>query len=182
MDRQPEALGRRTRLDLALVGDVRSTIKALLPRLSGAKDRRFLDAAKRHYAAARAGLDDLAMPRPGGKRIHPQYLTRLVSEPAADDAILTADVGTPTVWAARYLAMNGRGRLIGSFNHGSTANALPQALGAQAAYPRRQVVSLSGDGGFTMLTGDFISLVKLGPIINGGGDEVIELAQTNLRR
>jgi pyruvate dehydrogenase (quinone) len=162
IDHRPEALGRRTRLDLALVGDVRSTIKALLPRLSGAKDRRFLDAAKRHYAAARSGLDDLATPRPGDKRIHPQYLTRLVSELAADDAILTADVGTPTVWAARYLAMNGRRRLIGSFNHGSMANALPQAMGAQAACPGRQVISLSGDGGFTMLMGDFISLVQLG--------------------
>jgi len=116
-----------------------------LPRLSGAKDRRFLDAGKRHYA----GLDDLAMPRPGDKRIHPQYLTRLVSELAAADAIFTADVGTPTVWAARYLTMSGKRRLIGSFNHGSMANALPQALGAQAACPRRQVVSLSGDGGFT---------------------------------
>ena len=85
-----------------------------------------------------------------------------MSEAAATDAIFTADVGTPTVWAARYLAMNGKRRLIGSFNHGSMANALPQAIGAQAAFPGRQVVSLSGDGGFSMLMGDFISLTQLG--------------------
>lgn len=80
---------------------------------------------------------------------------------AEDDAIFTADVGTPSVWAARYLAMNGRRRLIGSFNHGSMANALPQAIGAQAAFPGRQVISLSGDGGFTMLMGDVLSLKQL---------------------
>jgi pyruvate dehydrogenase (quinone) len=162
IDLRPEALGRRTHLDLALVGDVRETIKGLLPRLSGAKGRRFVEAAKKHYAAARAGLDALATPKPGDRRIHPQYLTRLVSQLAAEDAIFTVDVGTPTVWAARYLAMNGKRRLIGSFSHGSMANALPQALGAQAAFPGRQVVSLSGDGGFTMLMGDFLSLVQLG--------------------
>jgi pyruvate dehydrogenase (quinone) len=162
IDLRPEALGRRTHLDLALVGDVRETINALLPRLAGAKDRRFIEAAKKHYAAARAGLDDLATPKPGDRRIHPQYLTRLVSQLAAEDTIFTADVGTPTVWAARYLVMNGKRRLIGSFNHGSMANALPQALGAQAAFPGRQVISLSGDGGFTMLMGDFISLIQLG--------------------
>jgi pyruvate dehydrogenase (quinone) len=161
VDLRPEALGRRTRLDLALVGDVQATINALLPRLSGAKDRAFLNAARKHYAAARAGLDDLAARRPGDRRIHPQYLTRVVNELAEPDAVFTADVGTPTVWAARYLAMNGQRRLLGSFNHGSMANALPQAIGAQASCPGRQVISLSGDGGFAMLMGDFISLVQL---------------------
>src|SRR5262249_58238945 len=120
------------------------------------------DGEKGHDATGRAGLDDLATPKPGDKRIHPQHLTRLVSQLAAEDAIFTADVGTPTVWAALYLAMNGKRRLIGSSNHGSMANALPQALGAQASLPGRQVISLSGDGGFTMLIGDFISLVQLG--------------------
>ncbi|MGE8180732.1 thiamine pyrophosphate-dependent enzyme, partial [Pseudomonas mandelii] len=80
---------------------------------------------------------------------------------ADDDAIFTADVGTPTVWAARYLKMNGKRRLLGSFNHGSMANAMPQAIGAQASFPGRQVISLSGDGGFSMLMGDFISLAQL---------------------
>ena len=86
----------------------------------------------------------------------------MLSELAADDAIFTCDVGLPTVWAARYLAMNGKRRLIGSFWHGSMANAMPQAIGAQAAFPGRQVISLSGDGGFTMLMGDFLSLTQLG--------------------
>ncbi len=162
VDIRGEVLGRRTRVELPLVGDVGATIKALLPRLRGGKDRRFLDRAKTHYASAREDLDDLAEPRPGDARIHPQHLTRLVSELASDDAVFTADVGTPTVWAARYLRMNGRRRLLGSFNHGTMANAMPQAMGAQAAFPARQVISLSGDGGFTMLMGDFISLAQLG--------------------
>jgi pyruvate dehydrogenase (quinone) len=160
VDRRPEALGRRTRLDLGVVGGVAETIQALRPRLTVKKNRAFLAAAKAHYTEARKDLDDLAQPDP--KRIHPQYLTRLVDKIASDNAIFTADVGTPTVWAARYLTMNGKRRLLGSFNHGSMANAMPQAIGAQAAFPHRQVISLSGDGGFTMLMGDFISLMQLG--------------------
>jgi pyruvate dehydrogenase (quinone) len=162
VDHRPEALGRRARLELGLIGDVSETIRALLPRLKRKSDRRFLEAAKRNYASARKGLDDLATPAAAGRKlIHPQYLTKIINETAAADAIFTSDVGTPTVWAARYLAMNGKRRLIGSFNHGSMANALPMALGAQAAFPGRQVISLSGDGGFTMLMGDLISLVQL---------------------
>jgi len=161
IDLRPEAIGRRTPVDLGLVGDVKSTIAAILPRLKKRSDRSFLQRAKAHYAEARAGLDDLARPRQGDKRIHAQHLTRVISELADDDAIFTADVGTPTVWAARYLAMNGKRRLIGSFNHGSMANALPQALGAKAAMPKRQVISLSGDGGFSMLMGDVLSLKQL---------------------
>jgi pyruvate dehydrogenase (quinone) len=162
VDRDPAALGRRARLELGIIGDVAETVQALLPRLKTKTDQHFLQSARKHYAQARVALDDLAKPSAPGRPIHPQYLTKLVSELAASDAIFTADVGTPTVWAARYLAMNGKRRLIGSFNHGSMANALPQAIGAQAAFPGRQVVSLSGDGGFSMLMGDFISLVQLG--------------------
>jgi len=159
VDIRPEALGRRTRLDLALIGDVGPTVRALLPRLRRGRDRRFLAAALKHYAGARMALDDLA--RPGERLIHPQHLTARVSELAAPDAVFTADVGTPTGWAARYLRMNGRRRLLGSFRHGSMANALPQAIGAQAAEPGRQVVALCGDGGFSMLMGDFLSLTQL---------------------
>ncbi len=162
VDRDPTALGRRVPLEIGVVGDVTETVRALAPRLKPRTDRRFLDSARKHYAKAREGLDDLARPSAPGRPIHPQYLTKIVSELAADDAIFTVDVGTPTVWAARYLAMNGKRRLIGSFNHGSMANALPQAVGAQAAFPGRQVISLSGDGGFSMLMGDFISLTQLG--------------------
>ena len=161
IDIRPEAIGKRTPVDVGLVGDVKSTIGALLPRLQRRTDRSFIERAQAHYANARTELDELAHPRAGDRLIHAQHLTRLVSELADADAVFTADVGTPTVWAARYLRMNGKRRLIGSFNHGSMANAMPQALGAQAACPGRQVISLSGDGGFTMLMGDILSLKQL---------------------
>src|SRR5229473_3816238 len=162
IDIRPQNLGRRASIELGLVGDVAGTIAALLPRLDQKKDTAHLDDARRHYQEARKGLDDLAQGRPGRRLIHPQQVARVVSELAADDAIFTCDVGLPTVWAARYLAMNGKRRLLGSFWHGSMANAMPQAIGAQAAFPGRQVISLSGDGGFTMLMGDFLSLAQLG--------------------
>jgi pyruvate dehydrogenase (quinone) len=95
---------------------------------------------------------------PGHTPIHPQYVARVLDEVAADDAIFTCDVGTPTIWAARYLHMNGRRRLLGSFSHGSMASALPQAIGAQVAFPGRQVITLSGDGGIAMLLGDILTL------------------------
>ena len=161
IDRNPGALGKRTQLTQGIVGDVSETIAALLPHLKDRPNHAFLDAARKHYAEARKGLDDLAVPSAKGNPIHPQYLARLISKIASEDAIFTADVGTPTVWAARYLTMNGKRRLLGSFNHGSMANAMLQAIGAQAAAPDRQVVSLSGDGGFTMMMGDFITLSQL---------------------
>ncbi len=160
VDLLPENLGRRTRLDLGLVGDVKATVAALLLRLAEKTDRAHLDQSVAHYRKAREGLDALATGVPGRKPIHPQYLAHLLSEAAADDAVFTFDVGTPAVWAARYLTMNGRRRMIGSLAHGSMGNALPQAIGAQAAFPGRQVVSLSGDGGFSMLMGDFLTLAQ----------------------
>ncbi|WLH70694.1 ubiquinone-dependent pyruvate dehydrogenase [Pseudomonas sp. FP2309] len=161
VDRNPQALGRRATLDLGIAADVSETIDALLPRLTRKTDRSFLETSLKHYEKARQGLDDLAQPSKANRPIHPQYVARLLSELADEDAIFTADVGSPTVWAARYLKMNGKRRLIGSFNHGSMANAMPQAIGAQAAFPGRQVISMSGDGGFAMLMGDFISLAQL---------------------
>ena len=162
IDLLPENLGRRTSIDIGLVGDVGATITALLPKLAGARDGSFLQSARENYAEARKGLDDLADGTPGSGVIHPQHVARVLSERAADDAVFACDVGTPTVWAARYLKMNGRRRLIGSFNHGSMANALPQAIGVQAAYPARQVVTLSGDGGLTMLMGELLTVRQLG--------------------
>ncbi|SKA16965.1 pyruvate dehydrogenase (quinone) [Enhydrobacter aerosaccus] len=162
IDLRAESLGNRCRLDLGVVGTVADTVAALLPRLKPRTDRSFLDMALAHYRKARADLDALAESRPDGKQIHPQYVARLLSELADDDAIFTCDVGTQTVWAARYLKMNGKRRLIGSFNHGSMANAMPQAIGAQATFRDRQVISMSGDGGFAMLMGDFLSLSQLG--------------------
>ena len=160
VDIRPEQLGRRCKLDLGVVGDVRETLKALLPRLTPKTDRSHLEHSLERYQHSRKGLDELAVGTPGRRPIHPQYLTRLISDRAAEDAAFTFDVGTPTIWAARYLAMNGRRRLVGSLAHGSMANAMPQALGIQAAQPGRQVISLSGDGGFTMLMGDLITLTQ----------------------
>jgi pyruvate dehydrogenase (quinone) len=158
LDLRGEQLGRRVRLDYGLVGDVQTTLRALLPRLSQHPDASHLNSSLEQYQKARKGLDELAVGEPGKKPIHPQYVARVVNELAAQDAIFSCDVGTPTIWAARYLAMNGRRRLLGSFNHGSMANALPQAIGAQASHRGRQVISLSGDGGLAMLMGDLLTL------------------------
>ena len=181
IDLRAEAIGRRAPVELGLIGQVGPTLRALLPRLTAKTDRRFLDGALRNYSEARRGLDELATGRPGGT-LHPQHIARIASQLAGDDAIFTCDVGLPTVWAARYLAMNGRRRLIGSFWHGSMANATAQAIGAQAASPGRQVISLSGDGGFTMLMGDLLSLSQLKLpvkviVFNNGALGFIELEQ-----
>jgi pyruvate dehydrogenase (quinone) len=160
VDIRPENLGRRCKLDLGLVGDVRLTIEALLLQLKVKTERKHLDNAIAHYKKAREGLDSLAQGTPGRKPIHPQYLARVISEEASEDAVFTFDVGTPVIWAARYLKMNGRRRMVGSLVHGSMANAMPQAIGIQAAQPGRQVISMSGDGGFTMLMGDLITLTQ----------------------
>ena len=160
VDLRPENIGRRVPVDLGVVGDVRPTLTALLPLLKQKRDGTHLARAQQHYAKSRKELDHLAKGTPGKRLLHPQQIAKAISDQAAADAIFTCDVGLPTVWAARYLAMNGRRRLLGSFWHGSMANAMAQAIGAQAAFPGRQVVSLSGDGGFTMLMGDFITLTQ----------------------
>jgi pyruvate dehydrogenase (quinone) len=158
VDRRGENLGRRTRLDLGIIGDVKTTLKALVSLLDEKKDDTHLKRSIQHYQTARKGLDELAVGHPGRKPIHPQYVAKIVDELAAEDAIFCCDVGTPTVWGARYLTMNGSRRLLGSFNHGSMANAMPQAIGAQFAFPGRQVVTFSGDGGLSMLMGELLSL------------------------
>ena len=182
IDIRPEQLGRRAPIARGLVGDIAATIDALLPFLEERSDERFLQQAIVHYAKTRKGLDDLAKGTPRTKLIHPQQVAKTISDLAAEDAVFTCDVGLPTVWAARYLAMNGKRRLIGSFWHGSMANAMAQAIGAQATFPNRQVVSLCGDGGFTMLMGDFLSLGQLGlpvkvVVFNNSALGFIELEQ-----
>jgi pyruvate dehydrogenase (quinone) len=182
VDIRAEQIGRRAAVDLAVVGDVRATVQALLPLLAQKREAAHLSQAREHYARARKGLDDLAIGTPGKGLIHPQQIAKAISDHAAADAVFTCDVGLPTVWAARYLTMNGGRRLIGSFWHGSMANALAQAIGAKAVYPGRQVVSLSGDGGFAMLMGDFLSLVQLNlpvkvVVFNNGALGFIELEQ-----
>jgi pyruvate dehydrogenase (quinone) len=158
IDIRGENLGRRCRLDLGVIGDVRDVLSRLIERVSARSDDSHLSAAVSHYAKARKGLDDLANEFSKHSPIHPQLVARFISELAAEDAIFTCDVGEPIVWAARYLKMNGKRRIVGSFLHGSMANAMPQAIGAQFSMPNRQVISMSGDGGFTMLMGDLLTV------------------------
>jgi len=158
IDLRGEQLGRRTKVDFGFVGDTKTTLRGLLPKLEQNRDDHHLNESLEHYRKTRSGLDELATGDSGKKPIHPQYVARVLDQLAADDAIFACDVGTPTIWAARYLTMNGKRRLLGSFTHGSMANALPQAIGAQASYPGRQVITMSGDGGFAMLMGDVLTL------------------------
>ncbi|RBP62541.1 pyruvate dehydrogenase (quinone) [Brevibacterium sanguinis] len=151
-------LGRRTKVDIGLVGTVADTVGELLPLIDSSRSSSHLKAMTKHYAKTRKGLDDLAS---ASKRtIHPQYLTKLIDDLADDDAVFIPDVGSPVVWAARYLGMNGRRRLIGSFSHGSMANALSQSVGVQASHPDRQVIALAGDGGLAMLLGELLTLTQ----------------------
>jgi pyruvate dehydrogenase (quinone) len=158
IDIRPERLGRRSKLDLGLCGDVRDTIQALLPLVKPKGDRAFLDAMLIQHEAARQKLRTYVDSASKRRPIHPEYVAATLNELAAQDAVFTMDTGMCAVWGARYLnAAKGR-RFLGSFNHGSMANAMVQAIGAQAAYPARQVISLSGDGGLAMLMGDLLTL------------------------
>jgi pyruvate dehydrogenase (quinone) len=161
VDIRGEHLGRRTPIDLGLVGSVVDTVDALLPLLEERSDTKHLNSSRAHYEKARKSLDELAVNDRNRTPVHPQYVARLISELASDDAVFIPDVGSPVVWAARYLEMNGSRRLIGSFSHGTMANALPHAIGAQAAFPGRQVVALAGDGGLAMLLGELLTLRQL---------------------
>src|SRR3954466_2045063 len=154
-------LGRRTPLEVAVHGDVGETIRALLPLLEPKTDRRFLDSMLRAHAEALEKVVSAYTSRVERMRpIHPEYVASVLDELADDDAVFTVDTGMCNVWAARYISPNGRRRVIGSFSHGSMANALPMAIGAQFTDRGRQVVSMSGDGGFSMLMGDFLTLVQ----------------------
>jgi pyruvate dehydrogenase (quinone) len=158
VDSRGEQIGRRTRVDVPLVGTVKDTVQALLPRLTSKTDAGHLDRIRAHYKKARKRLDDLAINDRNRSPMHPQFVAKTIDRLAGEDAVFLPDVGTPVVWAARYLRMNGQRRLVGSFNHGTMANALPQAIGVQASHPGRQVITLSGDGGMAMLLGELITL------------------------
>ena len=151
-------LGRRTPIELGLLGTVKDTLAALQPLLKQKSERDHLDRSLRHYRKTRKTLDELAVNDRDRTPIRPEYVAGLADQLAADDAVFTVDVGSPVVWAARYLKMNGRRRLVGSFNHGTMACALPHAIGAQTAFRNRQVVALAGDGGLTMSFGELITL------------------------
>jgi len=158
VDIRGEQLGRRTPIDCGLVGSVEDTVDALLPMLAEHADTEHLDASVAHYRKARSDLDALATNDRNRRPIHPQYLAKLVDDNAAEDAVFIPDVGSPVVWASRYLTMNGRRRLIGSFAHGTMANSVPHAIGAQCAFPGRQVITFSGDGGLAMLLGELLTI------------------------
>jgi pyruvate dehydrogenase (quinone) len=180
VDVRGENIGRRVPVAVPLVGTVKDTIEALLPLLTAKSDAKHLDRMTAHYRRARSRLDKLAEAPPGSSPLHPQFVAATIDRLAAADAVFTADVGTPCIWTARYVRMNGSRRLIGSFNHGSMANALPQAIGAQAAQPGRQVITLSGDGGLAMLLGELLTLrqqhlpVKV-VVFNNGALSFVEL-------
>jgi len=159
VDHDLSRLGRRTPLDFAVHGDVAATLRAVLPLVKQKTDRSFLDEMLRQHArtleqVVDAYTRDIERQTP----IHPEYVARILDEVAADDAVFTVDTGMCNVWAARYITPNGRRRVIGSFLHGTMANALPHAIGAQFAYPRRQVISMSGDGGLGMLLGELLTV------------------------
>ena len=180
VDVRGEQIGKRVPVRVPLVGTVKDTVDALLPLLEPKTDSAHLDRMTKHYRRARSRLDKLARDRASDSPLHPQYVAATIDRLAAEDAVFTVDVGTPCIWAARYLRMNGTRRLIGSFNHGSMANALPQAIGAQATYPGRQVIALAGDGGLAMLLGELLTLhqqqlpVKI-VVFNNGALSFVEL-------
>ncbi|UWP87042.1 pyruvate dehydrogenase [Dactylosporangium fulvum] len=155
-----ERLGRRSRLDLGVWGDARETVLALLPRVAEKGDRTFLDRMLRRHRDLMERVHVYADGVSGRRPIHPEQVATTIDELAADDAVFTVDTGMCNVWAARYLRATARRRFLGSFNHGTMANALPQSVGAQHADRDRQVVAICGDGGFTMLMGEFLTLLQ----------------------
>ena len=161
VDRDARHLGRRTLLDLGVEGDVGATLRALLPLLDEKTDRTFLDRMLRHHAEALEHVVDAYTQRVEDHRpVHPEYVAAVLDEELTDDAVVTVDTGMCNVWAARYITPTGRRRILGSFRHGTMANALPHAIGAAISQPGRQVVSMSGDGGLTMLMGELLTTVE----------------------
>ena len=174
-------LGRRHPVDIGVVGDIGPTLEALLPRITPREDDSFVNECLDHHRKAVAAQAKHATEGKGGA-IHPQYLTEMISRHADVDAIFTADGGSPMVWCLRHIASTGQNRTVVSLSHGTMANAMPQALGAKAAFPDRQVISLSGDGGIAMLMGDLLTAIqeKL-PIkvvvYNNGALDFVEIEQ-----
>ena len=161
VDRDPSALGRRVPLTQGIIGTVKDTLKELLPLVGQRENTEFIDTIRKEYTKFRENLDSYAAAESDGVAIHPQYFVSRLNKLAAEDAIFTFDVGTPVIWTARHLKTNGKRRILGSYNHGSMANAMMHAIGAQNACPNRQVISLSGDGGFTMMMGEMLTLKQL---------------------
>ncbi|MGI4983820.1 MAG: thiamine pyrophosphate-dependent enzyme [Janthinobacterium lividum] len=181
IDIDPTHLGRRHPVEIGAVGHIGATLDALLPRLAEHDNRSFLDDCLKRHEKATERLDERAQVGRGGA-IHPQYLTALIDKHADDDAIFTADGGSPMVWVLRHTRATGKRRTVVSLTHGTMANAMPQALGAKKAFPDRQVISLSGDGGLTMLMGDLITAVQENiaikiAVFNNGSLGFVEMEQ-----
>jgi pyruvate dehydrogenase (quinone) len=181
IDIDPTHLGRRHPVEVGAVGDIATTLAALLPRVQIRGDREFLDHCVERHQKAVEHLNERATPGDGGT-IRPQYLTAMIDKHADDDAIFTADGGSPMVWVLRHTRATGKRRTLVSLTHGTMANAMPQALGAKKAFPQRQVISLSGDGGLTMMMGDLITAVQENiaikvAVYNNGSLGFVELEQ-----
>ena len=157
VDDQPLHLGRRAKIDLGLAGDVGETLRALLPRLKPRSDSSFLDGATKKHAGAVKNLRTYVDHQGSGQGLRPEMVADALSEMAEPDAVFTVDTGMCNVWGARYLQMKAGRRILGSFGHGSMANAMPQAIGAKIGSPDRQVIALCGDGGFSMLMGELLT-------------------------
>ncbi len=181
VDRDGSHLGRRHPVNLGVVGDIAPTLDALLPMLPPREDSSFLDECIEHRDKALKKREQEEQPGEG-ELIHPQHLTALLSKYASEDALFTADGGSPMVWVLRHIRVNGRRRTLTSLLHGTMANAMPQALGLQKAFPGRQVISLSGDGGLAMLLGDLLTAVQENlpikvVVFNNGSLNFVELEQ-----
>lgn len=160
IDIKPERLGRRAKVDIGLCGDVKLSIQSLLRMLNPKTDDSFLLKQLKRYEGVKKALAAYTEDKGDVNKIHPEYVMSEIDKLSSDDAVFTVDTGMTCVWGARYLQATGKRHMLGSFNHGSMANALPQAIGAALAYPDRQVVALCGDGGLSMTLGDLETVVQ----------------------
>ncbi|MEJ5929020.1 pyruvate dehydrogenase [Corynebacterium sp. H128] len=160
VDINAAAIGRRTTVKYPVVGDVAATIENILPHVAEKQERKFLDSMlHEHHRKLEKVVEAYTAKNQTLTPIHPELVADVLDEIAADDAVFTVDTGMCNVWAARYINnFSGQRELLGSFRHGTMANALPQAIGAQAADPKRQVISMSGDGGLGMLLGELLTV------------------------
>jgi pyruvate dehydrogenase (quinone) len=160
VDIKPERIGRRAKVEVGLCGTIKDTLTALLPQVEQHHDDSFLKAQLEFYADVKKNMKIYVDDAGEKENIHPEYVASLIDELAADDAIFTVDTGMSCVWGSRYINATGKRKMIGSFNHGSMANAMPQAIGAALAMPGRQVIALCGDGGLSMLLGDLATITQ----------------------
>lgn len=158
IDTSEERLGRRCKLDIGAVGDIKETIKALLPLLNGCEDTAFLDSFDKFYKKVEENLHQYVEDNGSENAIQPEFVADIINTYASPNAIFTVDTGMTCVWGARYIHQTGDRKLLGSFNHGSMANAMPMAIGAALAHPERQVIAMCGDGGLSMMTGDLATI------------------------